>query len=104
MSVIITKYLPATYARGARVKASLAKGWGARSGDTITVEWDWSLDGWQNHLAAAETLARKLELWGRYYRVDAGDSGYLFARDNAIGTGFEADPDLVPISAELADA
>lgn len=89
MSVIITKYLPATYARGARIKASLARGWGGTlAPKPLTVAWDHSLSGWENHLRVAKEYASVCGLPGNYLTVDAGESGYTFARETAVSPGF----------------
>lgn len=56
---IVTKYLPPSNYRGARVKATAAAG-------SVTVHWDYGLSDNQNHAKAAEELARKFGWTGRY--------------------------------------
>ena len=52
MQAIITKYLPATNFKPARMKASCARG-------SVTVSYDHDLDSEGNHLAAASALVCK---------------------------------------------
>lgn len=83
MKAISTKYIGPTNFRGARVKAS------ANDGDlkppSITISWDHALNSEENHLAAAQALAWKMEWAGRW----VGGStvkGYVFVNvDRAEG-------------------
>lgn len=59
--VIISKYLPATNSRGARVKVTLPK-WDGVKGKTTS--WDYALDAQGNHAAAAGQYA---EQWADQY-------------------------------------
>lgn len=86
MSVIITKFLPATNTQGTRVKASLAKGWGKVT--PLTVHWDYAKSGWENHRDVAQAFAGLAGRPGQYLTVDAGASGYTFARETAVSPGF----------------
>jgi hypothetical protein len=52
MQAIVTRYLPPTNFRGARIKATAATG-------SITLHWDHALNPSNNHLAAAEALSTK---------------------------------------------
>lgn len=88
MSVIITKFLPATNTQGARVKASLAKGWGKVT--PLTVNWEYAKSGWENHRDVARDFASLAGRPGKYLTVDAGTSGYTFARETAVSDGFIA--------------
>lgn len=52
LQAIVTKYLGPSNVRGSRIKASAAAG-------SVTVSYNHALNSEDNHLAAAETLARK---------------------------------------------
>jgi len=105
MSVIITKYLPATNTQGPRVKASLAKGWGKLT--PLTLNWDYAKSGWENHRDVAQAFAGLAGLPGQYLTVDAGTSGYTFARETAVSPGFVAETgkfaDVTDVYAALED-
>ena len=62
MSIIRTKYLPATTTKGARIKASLG-------GDSYTQAYDYELSGGENHDCAANVLACQLKLKGKWARI-----------------------------------
>ena len=62
MSLIRTKYLPATSTRSARIKATLANA-------SHTQSYDWELSGAENHDCAANVLACKLNLKGKWGRI-----------------------------------
>lgn len=66
---IETKYLGPTNYRGARIKASAQAG-------SVTISYDHALDVDDNHMRAAQALARKF-----------GWFGVVFGGGNAKGTG-----------------
>jgi hypothetical protein len=78
---IITKYLGPTNTQGSRIKAHTSYG-----RNSITLGYDYALNGKENHAAAAKTLATKLNWSGRWiegggdkgqgniYVLDSGDS------------------------------
>lgn len=68
---ITTKFLGATNHRPSRVKATSA------SGHTVTVSWDHALNTTENHLAAARTLAEKLE-WRGCWVMGGLEPGFVF--------------------------
>lgn len=77
---INTKFLPATNVRGSRVKAIAEAG-------SVTLSWDHALNAEDNHVRAAEELARKFG-WQGNWRGGAlpKSSGYAFVcghRDDA---------------------
>lgn len=84
MSVIRTKYLAPTNTRGARIKAALAASWGT---ETLTLPYDYSALGGTNHTRAAQALADKLRLLGKWYRF-ADVNGYVFVLAEAVDVGF----------------
>jgi hypothetical protein len=103
MSVFTTKYTAPTNTRGARITVSLAKGWGKVT--PLVVAYDYEKTGWQNHRDAAKAFAISAGLPGTFLTVDAGSSGYTFARETAISDGFTvAQGDVVDLEALLADA
>lgn len=57
---ITTKYLGPTDHRGSRVKAQAEAG-------SLTLDWDDNLNSDQNHVRAAQALARKLDWTGNWY-------------------------------------
>lgn len=59
MQAIVTKYLPPTNHKGARVVAKAAAG-------RLVVHWDHSLNVADNHAAAARALVEKLGWGGRW--------------------------------------
>ena len=75
MKSIITKYLPATNTKGARIKAS------ASDFKAVTLPWDFSLDTKSNHERAALVLCsiNRLEKDEMLPVID-GNTGYSFAR------------------------
>ena len=79
MQAIITKFLPPTNARGARIKASCV----AR---TLTAPYNHALSGQAAHREVAEELARRLEWDEPHYgkllggQLPSGD--YVFVFDN----------------------
>ena len=86
MSVIITKYLGPTNTLGARVKATLAPGWGEGS---VTLHWDYGLSGLVNHNCAAHALAEQLNLVGNFDCVTTL-SGYIYIRAGTTAPAFYA--------------
>jgi len=74
MQSIITKYLPATNSRGARIKAQ-ASGWGdRRRALSLTRSYDYELSAEDNHLAAAGALAVEL-MWSGVWVEGAASGG-----------------------------
>lgn len=86
MSVIVTKYLPPTNHRGARIKASLSPGWGSTK--PVTIAYEYGLQGTTNHERAALALAEACNLTGTFLRLDAAFDGYLFIRDGVLCKAF----------------
>ncbi len=76
---IETRYLRATNAKGARIKASA---WGG----SITIGYDYALDAQDAHKAAADALIAKMGWTGTYAQGGnaKGDGGYYFV--NVEGT------------------
>ena len=69
MSIIRTKYLPATNTKGARIKASMADA-------SHTQAYDYELSGAENHDSAANVLACLLGFKGKWGRIwDQSQSG-----------------------------
>jgi len=69
---IETKYLRATNVRGARIKATALAG-------SVTVGYDWELDGSENHRAAADALIAKFDWKGTYAQGgNVKGDGYYF--------------------------
>jgi hypothetical protein len=75
---IKTKYLPVTNHRGSRIKVGRMD---ARKGETLTVDWDYSLDTPDNHARAVEQYLAHME-WDGTYIIGAGVDGYV-----AVWTG-----------------
>ena len=86
MSVIVTKYLPPTNHRGARIRASLSPGWG--SAKPVTIDYEYGLSGSTNHERAALALAEACNLTGTFVRLDAVLNGYMFAREGVLYKAF----------------
>jgi hypothetical protein len=86
MSVIVTKYLPPTNNRGARIKASLSPGWG--SAKPVTINYEFGLPGSTNHERAALAFAEACGLTGTFVRLDAVLNGYMFVRDGVLCKSF----------------
>lgn len=84
MSVIHTKYLGPTNHRGSRIRATLAEGWGIK---TLTLNYDPALTSLANHKAAAQALADKLGLLGKWYRY-SGANCYVFVRAEIVDLAF----------------
>ena len=80
---IQTKFLGPTNTLGARVKET------TESGFTVTVDWDHARCVEENHAAAAEALARKLEWNGQWIGGALPGSGYAFVSDR----GWDEMPD-----------
>lgn len=60
MQTILTKYLPATNTRGARIKA-VQSGWSdKRECNSVTIPYPHELSGDETHAVAARLLAEKL--------------------------------------------
>jgi hypothetical protein len=78
MSIIRTRYRPATDYRGSRIKASIGP-------DAVTVPYDHRLSGSGNHKTAAHALATKLGLEGHWalYSDHATGDGYVFVNLDA---------------------
>jgi hypothetical protein len=86
VQAITTRFIAPTNTRGSRVKATAAAG-------SITIAWQDRLNPMQNHCAAAEALARRLEWSGIYIPGGMPDgAGYCFVHvPNAVDfvDGFE---------------
>ena len=82
MQAILTRYTPATNARGFRIKASCAAG-------ALTIPYPSSLSGQAAYREAAEALAVKLRWTGPHYGALIGgclpNGDYCFVFDNASG-------------------
>jgi hypothetical protein len=74
---ILTTVTPATDTRGTCIRAKFGEpGWG---GKTLSVAWDYSRTGNENHRIAAERLlaAHRYEVAGAHYRhVGSGQIGH----------------------------
>jgi hypothetical protein len=80
---ISTKYLGATNHRGSRVKAR------SSSGLSLSMSWNDALGTDDNHRAAAEALARKLNWSGRWIAGGAADGrGNVYVWDDGEDDGF----------------
>ena len=66
---ITTKYLGPTNHRGSRVKATCDAG-------SLTVPWDYALNVEDNHAAAVNALAAKLDWKGRWH-LGGTKTGYV---------------------------
>lgn len=74
MLTIQTKYLGPTTYKGARIKA-----WCAFSKRSVIIDYDDSLDSFDNHAIAAKALVKRFDLYSGEYTVgDNSDVGYLF--------------------------
>jgi hypothetical protein len=68
---IITKYLPPTYTKGARIKASANK-------NSITISYDYAKSGDDPHVEAALALCKKMG-WADHELIAGGtDTGCVF--------------------------
>ena len=78
MSIIRTKYLGPTAHKGGRIKATLGP-------DTVTLPYKHALSGSDNHREAAQALATKLGLEGRWARYwsHMDTCGYVFVNLDA---------------------
>lgn len=77
---ITTRWFGPTNSKESRVKATADAG-------SLTVPWQYDLSVYDNHLAAAMKLARKLEWFGDWVGGGLpGDKGYVFtsADENTI--------------------
>ena len=93
MSVIVTKYLPPTNHRGARIRASLSPGWGSTK--PVTIAYEDGLSGSTNHERAALALAEACNLTGTFLRLDAVLNGYMFVREGVLRQAFAIDDPYV---------
>ena len=86
MSIIRTRYRPATDRTGPRIRANIGI-------TAIVVPYDHELSGSENHRRAAMALASQNGLKGNWARVwDAGqDTGFTFVNlsETHAGEGFE---------------
>ena len=74
---IETKYLRATDTKGSRIKASAF-------GGSITVGYDYELNTWENHRAAADALIAKMGWSGTYAQGgNAKGNGDVFVKIEA---------------------
>jgi hypothetical protein len=80
MIAIQTKYLPATYTRGSRIKAYTC------DGHAVTVPYDYALSSDKLHFEAVRALVEKYKLdWDlSNMRYGAVVNGYVFCFDAAI--------------------
>lgn len=69
---ITTKFLGPTNSRGSRVRATSEAG-------SLTVAWEHALNVTENHRAAAEKLAKKLEWAGLWYGGGTSN-GFVWVR------------------------
>ncbi len=72
MQAIVTKYLPPTNTRGARIKATAEAG-------SVTIPFPYDINGQAAHQVAAQALADRFD-WGRKYLGGSlpGGAGYVF--------------------------
>ena len=83
---IQTKYIGPTNTRGSRVSATSA------SGHRLTLEWDDAMNTDDNHKAAAQALARKLD-WHGVWACGATPHGCVFVMQD--GDRFMVTPQRV---------
>lgn len=74
MQYIQTKYLSPTNTKGSRVKA-----WTSYGKQSLTISWDYSLSGDENHAKAAMKLAEELGWFGTYVCGGSND-GCVFVK------------------------
>ncbi len=81
---IHTKYIAPSNVRGSRIKAYTAD-WGDRKGFSVTIPYDYSLDGVNVHFKAVKALVEKHNLdWnldGMRYGDSSDGRGYSFCFD-----------------------
>ena len=77
MQAIVTKYLGPTNARGSRIKATC-------QAESVTIEWDTSLNSERNHIAAAKKLATKLGWDGLWLMGYPPNGDGVFVLDDDI--------------------
>ena len=90
MIAIHTKFIPATGAKGSRIKAYTAD-YGSIKGFSATVPVDHALDGEIRHFEAVKELVRKYKLNWDLTDMRYGDSadgkGFVFCFNNSILRG-----------------
>ena len=74
---IVTRYHGPGRVRGSRVKATAAAG-------SVTLHWDNSLQSDENHIAAAQALARKYNWPGKYYLAGLPDGTRVFVSPDDV--------------------
>lgn len=74
---IVTRYHGAGNVKGSRVKATAAAG-------SVTLQWDDGLQADQNHIAAAQALARKFGWRGKYFMGGMPDGTRVFVSPDEI--------------------
>lgn len=86
MIAIHTKYLAPTNANGSRIKAYTA-GYGSVKPFTVTISYDYALDGVDVHFKAVKALVKKYALdWnleGMRYGDSADGKGFSFCFDHS---------------------
>lgn len=85
---ILTKFIPTSNSRGARIKA-VQSGWNEkRDCKSLTIPYPHELNAEDAHALAASMLAEKLEWHGRFICASLGawsDFSYCFAIDDQSG-------------------
>lgn len=106
MRTVVTKFLPATNTKGARIKAT------AENIGSVTVGWDYSLDSEMNHRQAMRTLLatyhfdlqskantiekRSVDRWAQG-RIKDGVHAFVPSFYNGIHTDFAAQTIDMPV-------
>ncbi len=85
---ITTKFFGPGNVRGSRVKATAQAG-------SVTLEWDHALNSDQNHVAAAQALARKLDWSGTWHGGAHASNGYCFVLEAPQGSEARRDGFIV---------
>jgi hypothetical protein len=78
MQYIQTKYLSPTNTKGSRIKA-----WTSYGNQSLTISWDYSLNGEANHAKAAMKLAEELNWFGQYVCGGSNDGCVFVMKDRS---------------------
>ena len=79
-TAIKTSYAGATNYKGARIIATTTRPVGSDRPSRVVIGYDYGLDEFGNHAAAAQALAAKLQWEGQWIAGNTHDSGYHFVR------------------------
>lgn len=75
MKTIITKYLPPTNTRGARIKAQTSD---ETCPISVTISYDYELNHFERHASAVVALCNKLEWHSVEFQAGGMPNGYVF--------------------------